>query len=129
MLGKLKKLFSRSSLNHKWLRPEASVVVTFNSEGIRCSQPNRKVESISWDKLDAVLLETTDDGPIGTDIYWLLLSKDMTCGCLIPQGATGDKELLGKMQKRLLNFDNEMLTNAMGSTSNQRFVIWERKIP
>lgn len=125
MINKLKLIFGRQKSDA--LTPEATVVVTFDAAGIRCSRPNNKQEYITWEKLDAVLIETTDEGPMLPDVFWLLLTKDMTSGCAIPQGATGEKELLEEMQRRLPGFDNEMLINAMTSTNNQRFLVWERK--
>lgn len=124
-MGLLNWLFGRK--NRIALQPETSVVVAFNAERILCTKPQSKDESISWSKLDAVLIETNDKGPLEPDVFWLLITKDMSSGCVIPQGATGEKELLKEMQTRLPDFDNEMLIKAIGSTSNQKFLIWERK--
>ncbi len=109
------------------LQPEASIVVTFDSDGIYCVKPDSKDESILWKKLDAVLIETTDEGPLFPDVFCLLLTKDMSSGCVIPQGATGEEELLDEMQRRLLGFNYEMFIAAMSSTDNEKFLIWERK--
>ncbi len=73
-----------------------------------------------------MLIETTDEGPFVPDVFWLLLTKDMSSGCIIPQGAAGENKLLEAMQKRLSGFNNEALIEAMGSTDNGRFLIWER---
>ena len=127
MAGIFRRLFGGPKQEGDARQPEASVIVTFDSEGIRCSKPNSKEESITWEKLDAVLIETNDEGPMLPDVFWLLLTKDMTSGCMIPQGATGEKELLDEMQGKLPGFDNEMLIKAMTSTDNQRFLIWEKK--
>ncbi len=124
MINFLKRLFGQK--NHDNRQPESEVVVTFDDEGVRCTKPGSKEEHISWEKLDAVLIETTDQGPILPDVFWLLLTKDMSSGCVIPQGAIGDKDLLEVMQKRLPGFNNEMLIKAMTSTENQRFLVWER---
>ncbi len=122
-----KRLFKRTERDNEVLKPEASVIVTYDSKGIHCVKPNSKDESITWEKLDAVLIETTDEGPMLPDVFWLLLSRDMSSGCIVPQGATGEKALLEEMQRRLSGFDNEMLIAAMLSTDNQRFLLWERK--
>jgi hypothetical protein len=42
---------------------------------------------------------------------------------IIPQGATGDAELLARLQ-RLDGFDNLAVIEAMASTDNWRFVCW-----
>jgi len=127
MIGFLKKLFGGTEPEVNVLKPEASFIVTFDSEGVCCRNPNGEEESITWQKLDAVLIETNDEGPMLPDVFWLLLTKDMTSGCVIPQGATGEQELFEEMQKNLPGFDNEMLVKAMASASNQRFPVWERE--
>jgi hypothetical protein len=130
MISFFKKwLFGRGRRKNIDLLSESSVVVSFDDEKIICKKPKAEDESITWNKLDAVLIETTDEGPLYTDVFWLLLSKDMSSGCLIPQGADGERELLGEMQRRLADFDNAMLIEAMGSSENRRFLIWERKSP
>ncbi len=127
MIEFFRKLFSKKNNKDRVLQPEASVIVTFDDENILCQKPKEKDESITWNKLDAVLIETTDEGPFVPDVFWLLLAKDMSSGCIIPQGATGENELLETMQKRLSGFNNEALIEAMGSTDNRRFLIWERE--
>ena len=44
-----------------------------------------------------------------------------------PQGATGEGELLTEMQRRLVDFDNRQLIEAMGSTGNAFFLIWRKE--
>jgi hypothetical protein len=127
MIEFLKKLISKDKDKGKELHPEEAVVVIIDDEKILCKKPNANDESITWSKLDAVLIETTDEGPVATDVFWLLLTKDMSSGCIIPQGAKGENELLAVMQSRLTNFNNELLIEAMGSTDNKRFLLWERK--
>jgi hypothetical protein len=129
MIRFLRKLFCTGKAKHQdhGLQPEASVVVTFDSEIIRCQKPNSEEESIRWADLDAVLIETTDEGPIMPDVFWLLLSKTMKSGCVFPQGATGEEALLSEMQEKLPGFDNDMFIKAMTATENNKFLIWERK--
>jgi len=126
MMGIFMNLFRRKECATR-LQPESSIVVTFDEEGVHCKRPNGKDESIRWDKLDALLIETNDEGPFLPDVFWLLLTRDMSSGCVIPQGATGEQELLEEMQRRLSGFDNRMLIAAMSSTDNGKFLIWERK--
>ena len=106
---------------------EEAITVTFDSKAIYCNKPNNVNEFISWEKLDAVLIETTDQGPISADVFWLLLSKDMSEGCIFPQGANGEEELIAELQKKLPNFNNSMLIKAMTSVENQKFLIWKRE--
>jgi hypothetical protein len=124
MIKFFKSLFGQQNRDSR--QPEASVSVTFDDEGVRCTKPNSKEEHISWAKLDAVLIETNDQGPILPDVFWLLITKDMSSGCVIPQGAPGEDCLLEVLQKRLPGFNSEMVIKAMTSTDNQRFLVWER---
>jgi hypothetical protein len=104
------------------LLPEATFVVSFDEVEVRCVRPDGKVESVRWDDLQSVWIATTDDGPFGTDVYWVL--EGAAGGCAIPQGAIGERELLKRLQ-RLPGFDSAAVVAAMGSTSNQRFDCWK----
>jgi hypothetical protein len=126
MLKKLFGLFKKSetsSTNAK-LMPEACVIVSFDDELIKSSRPNGLVEKVKWYDLKAVIIETTDDGPFAPDVFWILVGGNQT-GCVFPGGATGEKEILEEMQKRLKGFDNETLIQAMGSCNNNKFLIWK----
>lgn len=80
--------------------------------------------SLAWDDLRTVLIETTDEGPISNDVFWILIG---TRGeCRIPQGVAGEKALLPRLQ-RLLEFDNEAVIAAMLSTENRLFLCWQHR--
>src|SRR5713226_6807947 len=106
------------------MQPEQAFVITLTDEDVTCQRPNGLVEAVNWDDLQAVIVETNDQGPIAMDVYWLLVGKKG--GCIIPQGATGEDELLSRLQA-LEGFDNAALIEAMSSTENQRFLCWKRK--
>jgi len=108
------------------LNPESAIVVSFDAVEVKCEKPNGNIERIAWKGLDAVVIETNDQGPFAPDVIWLLLSKNMESGCVFPQGATGEESLLVEMQRRLPNFNYEMLIAAMTSVENQKFLVWER---
>jgi hypothetical protein len=57
------------------------------------------------------------------DVFWVL--HGTTGGCAIPQGATGDRELLKRLQT-LPGFDNAAFIEAMGSTADKKFLCWQR---
>ena len=130
MLGWLKQLFAGPSTLPKTrpsgrLEPEARFIVTIDEQRIVCHRPNGKDESVSWDNLDAVMIETNDTGPLGTDVWWILFGRDGASGCVIPQGATGETELLERLQK-LPGFNNQQLIEAMTCMNNKRFLCWRR---
>src|SRR6185436_9773582 len=93
--------------------PESAFRVTLSESEVTCRRPNGEMETVAWNKLQAVLIETTDTGPLATDVFWILVGEDS--GCVIPQGATGEAELLAKLQS-LPNFDNAAVIEAMTST-------------
>lgn len=106
------------------INPEASWVVTLSDEGVSCARPNGLVEAIGWDDLKEVAIVTTDGGPFAFDVMWVLLGEKS--GCMVPLGATGEDKLIEKLQT-LPGFNNEVMIGAMSSTSNQKFVCWEKE--
>ena len=103
---------------------EEAFIVELSEDAIICRRPDGVVESVTWDDLQTVILETNDLGPFAPDIFWLLIGANKG-GCLIPAGATGDEDLLERLQK-LERFDNEAVIKAMSSTNKQRFLCWQR---
>jgi hypothetical protein len=102
---------------------ENKFIVTVNDEEVICQRPDGKTESVRWDELQGVVIETTALGPFGTDLFWILAGEKS--GCVIPMGATGEDDLISRF-KRLPNFDFQAMIMAMGSTENDRFVCWHR---
>src|SRR5918993_563846 len=105
------------------LQHESEWIVTLNDAQISCKRPNGLVESLAWDDLKVVLIETTDEGPFAIDVFWILMGEQS--GCIVPLGAAGADEMLAKLQA-LPNFNNEAVVEAMSSTDNGRFVCWQR---
>lgn len=103
--------------------PENDILVTITEQEITCRRPDGTVESVTWQSLRAVIIETNDLGPFCTDVFWILIGD--TDGCVIPQGANGESELLHRLQI-LPGFNNEAVIEAMGSTDNNRFLCWKR---
>ena len=99
-------------------------MVVFNEEAISRTRPDSVIESIKWKDLHEVGIVTTDEGPMEEDVFLILLNKDATDGCSIPQFSTGFQELLIRLQE-LPGFDNQAVIDAMGCTSNNRFVLWK----
>ena len=102
---------------------ESRFSVTISTDLIICRRPDGQIESVAWDDLQAVFLETTDEGPFDMDVYWVLVGN--RSGCVIPQGANGEAELLDHLQK-LAGFDNQAVIEAMLTTDNQRFLCWRK---
>lgn len=114
----LSRLFGR-----KPRPPLAKDVVTFDDEKIIRTAPDGKLEVVRWDDLQEVSIITTDEGPFVDDVFWVLSGS--SSGCLAPSEAVGTKDLLPKLQQ-LPGFDNDAVIQAMGSTSNAKFLCWRR---
>jgi hypothetical protein len=99
--------------------------VTFDGERVVRRMPDGREESVRWDQLVSVEVVTTDEGPFLDDVFWLLVGEGERSGCAVPSEAEGAKELLKRLQQ-LPGFDNEKFIEAMGSTSNARFLVWRR---
>lgn len=105
------------------LMPESLFIVDISDSEVSCTRPDKTVERISWDDLQSVEVVTTDQGPFSPDVFWVLHGS--AGGCVIPQGATGDKQLLERLQ-RLPEFDNKAVIRAMTLATNNRIVCWQR---
>jgi hypothetical protein len=62
MLDWLKRLFPAKHPASR-VQPESRFVVTVDESGVRCLRPSGETESVTWDDLDAVIIETNDTGP------------------------------------------------------------------
>ena len=105
------------------LEPESRVIVHVSDSEIVCERPDGKVERVGWAELETIEIVTTDDGPFAPDVFWVLRGRHS--GCAVPQGATGDRLLLERLQA-LPGFDNNAVIDAMSSTSNRRFLCWQK---
>ena len=103
------------------LMPESTFVVEITELAVTCHRPDGQTEAVRWDDLQKVDILTTSDGPLAPDVFLLLHGSNG--GCVIPQGATGETELLHRLQA-LSGFDNGVLINAMGSTQGAIFTCW-----
>ncbi len=105
------------------LMAESLYIVEVSDAGVSCSRLDQKVESVTWDDLQRVEIVNTDEGPFFPDVFWVLHGSES--GCVIPQGATGEEQLLERLQE-LPGFDNEALIKAMTVTTNTRSLCWRR---
>ena len=83
------------------------------------------VERVSWAELGRVRILTTQDGPWAEDVYFVLETEDGR-GCVVPHEAAVRTQLLEALQSRLPGIRDDKVIEAMGSTSDRSFTIWER---
>ena len=125
MLERLKHFFGiKNKSKEIQLNPESKFLVSISGGEIINQRPEGKVERVAISDLKAVIIETNDTGPWGADVWWILVGSEKN-GCVFPQGATGEGDIL-KVVQALPGFDNEAFINAMKSTDNQRFLCWKK---
>ena len=107
------------------LEPERQFIVRISDTEVACERPDGKTERVGWDDLQRVEILTTSDGPMASDVFWLLHGTNG--GCAIPQGATGERALLERLQA-LPGFDNAQVIEAMGSATDRRFLCWQKPV-
>lgn len=124
MLAFLKSLIKKyRDHRERMLFPEKQIIVEFDDEIIKAERPDGTVEMVTWDELKKFEVITTDEGPFVEDVFFVLHGNNR--GCAIPQGATNVSALLERLQQ-LPGFNNHAFIEAMGCTSNNRFLIWEK---
>ncbi len=99
--------------------------VTFDEDEVRVDRPDGEAECVRWDRLRAILIATTDEGPFADDFHWLLIGDPISSGCVIPMGAQGLEALVDKLVE-LPGFDHQAMIEASFSTENKQFLCWER---
>ncbi|MDQ7821830.1 MAG: hypothetical protein RDV48_03440 [Candidatus Eremiobacteraeota bacterium] len=123
----LKKLFpgkrQSAAARDSGLFPESTVVLTVDDHAVISARPGGLTERVTWDELSRVEIMTTDEGPLVADVFWVLHGKDR--GCVIPQGATNEHDLIEKLV-RLPGFNHNEMIEAMASTENRTFLVWEK---
>jgi hypothetical protein len=107
------------------LQPEAQWTVALDHARIEVTDATGAVRGIDKAALSAILIETNDSGPWGTDFWWLFLGPDKALACAVPQGAAGEQAPIDWMLA-LPGFDHEAMINANGSVENAFFEVWRR---
>lgn len=102
---------------------ESMFVVDCEGDVVSCARPDGETEKVAWGDLQRIEIITTDEGPWAPDVFWALHGSNG--GCMIPQGATGGKRLLERIQQ-LPGYDDNAVIQAMGCTSNNTFLVWSR---
>jgi hypothetical protein len=107
-----------------WLSPRRRENVQVNEEGVIIVTDKGRDE-VQWANLTRVRIITTSAGPWGEDVYFVLDATEGK-GCIVPHDAAVRTNLLEEMQARLAGIDDRKVIEAMGSTSKNSFIIWEK---
>jgi hypothetical protein len=108
------------------LMPESLFQVKYNDEKIWCIDPSGQKSDINWDDIMILKIRTTDEGPMLPDVFWEFYNDTKKLQLVFPGGATGENEILKAVQSKLSGFDNRALINAMKSTTNNEFIVWQK---
>jgi hypothetical protein len=77
---------------------------------------------IPMDNVVKIEIETNDLGPFEEDVFWMFYQKG-GAPVSIPNGAVGSEQLIDALVE-FPGADNKKVIEAMGSTANNRFLIW-----
>ena len=105
---------------------EARWTVVAHAGAIIVTDDRGRISRVDHDDISAVLVQTDDAGPWGTDMWWIVLGADGRQACTYPQGATGGEAVLGRLMA-LDGFDLQGMADAMGSTGDALFPLWRRQ--
>lgn len=94
--------------------------VTVDDLGVT-RQLGSTIESVTWSDLALVEIRTTSDGPFAEDVFWVLHGRS-GAGVVVPS-STAPPELLQRLQT-LPGFNNAVLIESMGSTTEATFECW-----
>ncbi len=97
-------------------------------DGVSITVPRRdgNEESLAWADLTSVTILTSDAGPLAPDLFWVLAGREKGRSLVVEMGQAGEHELLKAMQARLQGFDNMAVVEAMGTTQNASFLVWQQ---
>ena len=79
----------------------------------------------SWADISKVSVEVTAVGSNETELTWVIAGRHGRNEVCIPMGAPGEAELVCAMQRRLPDFDNMAVVEALSSAEVATFVVWE----
>jgi hypothetical protein len=94
-------------------------------DGILRRLVNGSTEYVRWTELREVVLVTTHGMNVAGD-YFYVLAGTGRAGVLIGQDLAARHDLLSHLAK-LPGFDHRGIATAMGSTGNQRILLWRAK--
>jgi hypothetical protein len=117
MLKKLLSLFGK--------KPGEScseVKVSFDDMRIYLDSPGKGMRSLGWSELSEVLVQTTNLGPFGDDVFWVLRSEKEVLR--FPNTAQGADEPFVQRLQKLPGFNSHKLIDAATCTQNRTFTLW-----
>jgi hypothetical protein len=84
---------------------------------------SKKQETVAWNDLSKVEIETTDEGPLAEDFFYMLHGRNGG-GVVVGVRLAVEHNLLHELQLRLPDLDKQTVAQASGCTENRSFHIW-----
>ncbi|MBN3827454.1 hypothetical protein G3O00_28065 [Burkholderia sp. Ac-20384] len=105
--------------------PPSHWTVTATDTRIDVTDHNGATHGIALSDLGAVVIETNDQGPYGSSVWWILFDTNKQFACGFPQGADGAKAAVDRLLD-LPGIDHRTVIDAQTSVRNAMFPIWQR---
>ncbi|KVH10633.1 hypothetical protein WS84_14020 [Burkholderia anthina] len=99
--------------------------VTATDTRIESTDRTGATRGIALSDLGAILIETNDQGPFASDVWWVLFDTNRQFACAFPQDAEGAKAAVDRLLD-LPGIDHRKVIDAQTSIQNATFPIWER---
>jgi hypothetical protein len=125
MLGLLAKLFSHRTEPSKTAGPVSPVVVSTDETIIRVHQPDAPDRSLTWEEITNVTVVAKVSNPADMDFRWTIAGSRGHAPITVPFGASGEREFIRAMQGHLQGFDNMAVVEALSTSRDGSFPIWE----
>jgi len=110
------------------LHPEARWFVAIDDDVLTVIDGTGGRSTCALSDIAGIAIETNDSGPWGADVWWLFFRSDGQPTLAYPQGARGEALVLDRITK-LRGFDHAKMIEAMASTDNANFIVWEQEEP
>ncbi len=122
LLACLVALVMKSTAGTQYL---SRYLLRFDGKEIHSFHPTQDYGSVKVDDIVEIGVLTTDEGPIAPDVWIMLLDRN-GLACTFPSDATGHKPVINHLLQ-FEGFDHRAFIEAMGSTSNAKFVVWQKQ--
>ncbi|WP_322082281.1 hypothetical protein [Burkholderia sp. BCC1972] len=99
--------------------------VTATGTRIESTDQTGATHGIALSDLGAVVIETNDQGPFVSDVWWLLFDANEQLACGFPQDAEGAKAAVDRLLD-LPGIDHRKVIDAQTSIRNATFPVWAR---
>jgi hypothetical protein len=98
------------------------VSVSVDEHGVQRALADGTIEALRWEDLRSVLIVTTSEGPLADDVAFVLVGEGGH-GVAVPDAAM-PPALLDRLLA-LPGFDHARMIEAMGSTQEAQFLVWQ----